>query len=51
MHVVDYSETYALIVTLTILRISLAPVAILDLECDQMDVITAFLNGDLEEEI
>ena len=26
-------------------------VNLLDLECDQMDVVTAFLNGDLDEEI
>eukprot|EP00171_Calliarthron_tuberculosum_P001088 IDg1088t1 len=51
VHGVDYSETYAPVVTLATVRVFLSIIATLDLECDQMDVITAFLNGDLEEDI
>eukprot|EP00171_Calliarthron_tuberculosum_P022843 IDg22843t1 len=51
IHGVDYNETYAPVVSLTALRCFLATIASLDLECDQMDVVTAFLNGDLDEDI
>lgn len=51
VHGVDFTETYAPVVSLTTVRCFLAIVAHLDLECDQMDVVTAFLNGDLEEDI
>jgi len=46
---VDYSETYAPVVKLTSIRVLLAIVVILNLILHQMDVITAFLNGDLNE--
>ncbi len=48
---VDYNETYAPVVTLTTVRTILAVVAHLDLELEQMDVVTAFLNGDLHEDV
>jgi len=48
---IDFNETYAPVVTLTTVRTLLALVAHLDLELEQMDVVTAFLNGDLKEEI
>ena len=48
---VDYNETYAPVVSLSIVRLFLCLVNLLDLECDQVDVVTAFLNGDLDEEI
>jgi len=48
---VDYLDTYAPVVKLALVRILLAIVAIYGLEIHQMDVVTAFLAGDLEEEI
>ena len=47
----DYNETFAPVVTLTTIRTILAIVAYHDLELEQVDVVTAFLNGDLKEEI
>ena len=38
-------------VNMTFIRAVLSLVATLDLEVEQMDVKTAFLHGDLEEEI
>ena len=51
VHGVDYNETYAPVVKLTSIRVLLAVVAQMDLELHQMDVVTAFLNGDIEEDI
>ena len=48
---VDYNETYAPVVKLSSIRVLLAVVAHLDLELHQMDVVTAFLHGELDEDI
>ena len=51
MYGVDYNERYAPIVTFTRIRTMLSVVSTLDLELEQMGVVTAFLNGDLHEDV
>ena len=48
---VDYDETFSLVAMLKSIRILLAIVAYHDYEIWQMDVKTALLNGDLEEQV
>ncbi|KAF0708912.1 hypothetical protein AaE_013051 [Aphanomyces astaci] len=45
---VDYTDIYAPVVRLEVLRFLFALVAIYNLECHQMDVKTAFLNGTMD---
>jgi hypothetical protein len=48
---VDYNETFSPISCKDSFRIIMALAAHFDLELHQMDVKTAFLNGDLEENV
>ena len=48
---VDYDETFSPVAMLKSVRIMLAIAAFFDYEIWQMDVKTAFLNGDIEEEL
>ena len=47
----DYDEIYAALVSKTGLRIFLSAVNHLDLEMHQMDIETAFLNAELEDDV
>ena len=48
---IDYEETFSLVAMIKSIRILLSITACLDYEIWQMDVKTAFLNGNLEEDI
>ncbi|TYJ51794.1 hypothetical protein B9479_007610 [Cryptococcus floricola] len=48
---VDYHDHFAAVAHKDTIRILLALVGYYDLECDQVDLKAAFLNGDLEENI
>ncbi|KAI1667156.1 Gag-Pol polyprotein [Pyrenophora tritici-repentis] len=45
-----WRETYAVVARATTLKVLLALVATEDLECEQADVVTAFLNGKLDKD-
>ncbi len=47
----DYYHTFAPVVKFTTIRTLFSIAAVQDWECEQMDVVTAFLNGDLDENI
>ena len=49
--VIDYEETFSSVAMLKSIRILLSIAAYLDFEIWQMDVKTAFLNANLEEDI
>ena len=48
---IDYNEIFSPVIKHSSIRILLALVAQYELDLDQLDVKTAFLHGDLEEEI
>jgi len=48
---VDYDETFSPVVRHSTLRLLIALAAKLNLDIDQMDIKTAFLNGDLKETV
>ncbi len=48
---IDYFETFALVLRYNTLRLLLAKAAVEDLEIEQMDVQTAFLNPVCKEEV
>lgn len=48
---IDYVDTYAPVVASTTMRLTLALVALLDMELDHLDIVTAFLNAPLDDEI
>jgi len=48
---VDFNETFALVMRMETIRIVLALAAQLKLQVYQLDVKSAFLNGEIEEEV
>lgn len=48
---IDFKETYSAVVKSASYKVLFAIQALFDLQCDQMDVVTAFLNGELGEEV
>ena len=47
----DFFDTFSPVTRITSIRLLIAIAAIFNLKIHQMDVKTAFLNGDLDEEI
>lgn len=47
----EFNYTYAPVVSLSFVRMFLCLMNLLDLECDDIDVVNAFLYGDLEKGI
>ena len=47
----DFFYTYSFVTRITLIRMLIAIAEVYKLEIHQIDVKTAFLNGDLEEEI
>ena len=48
---IDYTDTYANVADIDTIRLLLAMACFYDWECDTVDIVTAFLNRDLEEEV
>ena len=47
---IDFDEIFSPMVKMSSVRVVLGMAAVMDLEIEQLDVKTAFLHGDLEEE-
>ena len=47
----DYFDTYSPVIKITSIKMLIAIASLYNLEIHQMDVKTAFLNGELDEEI
>ena len=47
----DYTNTYANVANINTIRLLLAMACFYDWECDTVDIVIAFLNRDLEEEV
>ena len=50
-HGIDYHETFAPVMKYKSQRVLLSLATVWDYEADQMDVVTAFLNGEMKEEV
>ena len=48
---IDFKKTFSPVLTKDFFRVIMAIIAHFDLELHQMDVKTAFLNGDLDEDV
>jgi len=48
---IDYTNTYANVANINTIWLLLAMVCYYNWECDTIDIVIAFLNGDLEEEV
>jgi len=48
---IDYTDTYANVADIDTIRLLLAIACFYDWECDTVDIVTAFLNRDLEEKV
>jgi hypothetical protein len=48
---VDYTNTYANVANIDTIRLLLAMTCFYNWECDTIDIVIAFLNGELEEEV
>jgi len=51
MENIDFFDTYSPVTRITSIRVLISIATVYNLIVHQMDVKTAFLNGDLEEEI
>jgi len=48
---IDFNEIFSLVIRLTTIRVVMTMCAIFDLHLEQLNMKTAFLHGELEEEI
>jgi hypothetical protein len=48
---VNYTDTYANVANIDTIQLLLAMACFYDWECNTIDIVSAFLNGDLKEEV